>query len=68
MSSRLTVSWNDSGVLGANLYDSNCNTKVIIGIDDMPRIWTPDIYIFNAIDTVHGIGTKFLLKRYIVLH
>ena len=52
---RLTVSWHDSSVIGGpNLYDSNCDAKVIIGLADMARIWTPDVYIYNAMETVCG--------------
>ena len=52
---RLTVSWHDSSVIGGpNLYDGNCDAKVIIGLADMARIWTPDVYIYNAMETVCG--------------
>ena len=52
---RLTVSWNDSSVVTAN-YDGDCDNKVVAGLDDMARIWTPDVYIYNAIDTVCDMG------------
>ena len=52
---RLTVSWNDSSVVNA-YYDGDCDNKVVVGLDDMARIWTPDVYLYNAIDTVCDMG------------
>ena len=52
---RLTVSWNDSSVVNA-FYDDDCDNKVVVGLDDMARIWTPDVYLYNAIDTVCDMG------------
>ena len=57
----MTVSWHDSSVIGGpNLYDANCDAKVIIGLADMARIWTPDVYIYNAMETV---CVKFSCKK-----
>ena len=50
------MSWNDSSVVAAN-YDGDCDSKVAVGLDDMARIWTPDVYIYNAIDTVRDMGS-----------
>ena len=57
------MSWNDSSVIGSSLYDGNCDAKVIIGMADMSRIWTPDVYIYNTIDTVCGICLSTLLYK-----
>ena len=53
---RLTVSWNDSSVVAAS-YDGDCDKRVVVGLEDIPRIWTPDVYIYNAIDTVRDIAS-----------
>ena len=46
------MSWPDAVLSGDGIYDADCDAKVVIGRADMERIWTPDVYIYNAIDTV----------------
>ena len=46
------MSWLDAILGGDGIYAANCDAKVAIGRADMELIWTPDVYIYNAIDTV----------------